>query len=246
MRWLARGAGAGDPPAGTAWLGPAEAARAAGLRFPKRRAEYLLARWTAKLALAERFGLPPEPGPLARIEVRNAPSGAPEVYLDGAPAQVAVSLSDRAGWAVCLVGPPAPAFGCDLELVEPRSPRFVADYFTPAERRLVDTAPAADRPVLANLVWSAKESALKALRTGLRLDTRSVEVRLPAGLDRPGWQPLAVRPAGAAELPGWWLRCDRFLLTTAGAGLTTPPVSIEDPPALAAALPRERRPGPPG
>jgi 4'-phosphopantetheinyl transferase len=222
------------------------------------------------LAIADLLGLPADAGSLARIEVRNAPSGAPEVDLDGDPAGVAVSLTDRAGWAVCAAGPAGPGFGCDLELIEPRSPQFVRDFLTGAEQRLVAAAAAADRPVVANLVWSAKESALKAMRTGLRQDTRSVEVRFPAGgapagsgpaAGGPagsagaapagggapaGWLPLAVRLTGGPELPGWWLRCGAFLLTVAGAGLAAPPVSIEDPPALATAAPRPGGPGSPG
>ena len=69
---------------------------------------------------------------LARIEVRHRSSGAPYVHLDGRPAAVDVSLSDRAGWAVCLVGPPGSAesgtLGIDLEVVEPRSDEFVTDF----------------------------------------------------------------------------------------------------------------------
>jgi len=81
-----------------------------------------------------------------------------------------------------LVGPPGRAIGCDLEIVEPRSDAFVEDFLTAAERSLVAGAPDEDaRHLLANLVWCGKESALKVLRTGLRRDTRSVEVSLPGG-----------------------------------------------------------------
>jgi len=54
------------------------------------------------------------------------------------------------------------------------------------------------RDLAATLIWSAKESALKALRTGLRADTRSVvvEVDVPRG-------ELSVTSADA-EMRGWW------------------------------------------
>ena len=68
----------------------------------------------------------------------------------------------------------SPAVGCDLELVEPRTPGFVADFLTAAEQQSVASRP--DPDAAANLIWSAKESALKVLQTGLRRDTRSVEV----------------------------------------------------------------------
>jgi 4'-phosphopantetheinyl transferase len=135
MRWLARGEAA--LPAGTDWLAPAEIARAAAMRYAKRRTEYLLSRLAAKHAVAAVVGRSTEPAALAAIEVRNAPSGAPYVLVDGAPPGLAVSISDRAGWAVCLVGTGSHDVGCDLELVEPRSPGFVRDFLTEAEQRYV-------------------------------------------------------------------------------------------------------------
>jgi 4'-phosphopantetheinyl transferase len=107
----------------------------------------------------------------SRVEVRHHVTGAPEAYMDGRPLDIGISLTDRAGWAECLLGDTAGRIGCDLELVDPRSAAFVRDYFTAAERAFVGADPLA-----ANLLWSAKESALKVLRTGLRRDTRTVEV----------------------------------------------------------------------
>jgi 4'-phosphopantetheinyl transferase len=212
------------------------------MRFTKRRTEYLLRRWTAKHAVAARLGLPVDHAELARIEVRNAASGAPEVWVDGEPAGLGISLTDRAGWGVCLVADRAGAVGCDLELVEPRSLAFVRDFLTEAEQRLVLAAGSeAGRQVVANVVWSAKESALKVLRTGLGRDTRSVEVSLdpqPGPDERTdGWAPLAVRSTEGAELGGWWCRQGAFLVTVACDTLTAPPVSIEDSPRIAAAEP---------
>ena len=63
-----------------------------------------------------------------------------------------VSMTDRADWAVCVVGPGDLAVGCDLELVEARTDAFVRDWFTPAERDLVFGAEPGERRLLANLV----------------------------------------------------------------------------------------------
>ena len=52
------------------------------------------------------------------------------VLVDGGEAGLDVSLTDRAGWAVCLVGSGFGRVGCDLEIVEPRSRGFVADFLT--------------------------------------------------------------------------------------------------------------------
>jgi 4'-phosphopantetheinyl transferase len=150
-------------------------------------------------------GLPADLVALSRIDVRNEPGGAPYLLVGGEPAGVDISLSDRSGWAVCVVAGGGPV-GCDLEIVEPRSRGFLRDYLAPPERAYVRHA--ADGDVAANLVWSAKESALKVLRTGLRRDARSVEVTIVDG--PPGqWSPLSVRTREGSELPGWWRRDGR-------------------------------------
>jgi 4'-phosphopantetheinyl transferase len=242
-------------PADLDWLTPGEAARLSGMRFTKRRNEYLLRRWAGKLAVAAVAGRTPEAGSLRRIALLNRPTGAPVAWLDGRPLGLEVSLTDRAGWAVCLVGDRASglgayeggdlpgdnggglpgdnggpvAVGVDLEIVEPRSPGFVRDYLTPAEQRYVGEQPDDDaRHAAANLVWSAKESALKVLQTGLRSDTRSVEVEIDHEPDGEGWSPLRVRgidgqALAGRVLPGWWRRDGVFLLTIAGDRPTPPP-----------------------
>ena len=54
--WLSQGME--DAPADDAWLSPVEAGYVSRLRFPKRRTEFRLGRWTAKQALALYLGLP--------------------------------------------------------------------------------------------------------------------------------------------------------------------------------------------
>ena len=238
-----------DVPDGDAWLTPVEAQRAASMRFTKRRTEYRLRRYAGKCAIAASIGLPQDPASLARIGVLNAPTGAPYVVLDDRRVGTDVSLTDRAGWAVCLVGPDLGAVGCDLEIVEPRSDGFVRDFLTPGEQALVAAAPGPDgRDALANLIWSAKESALKVLRTGLRADTRTVEVRVgdPGALGpggRSAWHRLQVGTV-IGPLPGWWRRDGDFVLTIvvgAGAGSAPPdpPQQLAGSADLAAAVPLE-------
>ncbi|HSB88129.1 MAG TPA: 4'-phosphopantetheinyl transferase superfamily protein [Ilumatobacteraceae bacterium] len=223
------------------WLAAGEARRVASMRFTKRRTEWLLARWTAKHALAAEVGLPDDPASLARIEVRTiiggAAQGAPEVFVDGAPRRIGISLTDRADWAVCVVGA-IDELGCDLELVESRSDRFVRDFFTPREQAAVADPPFdVSGDTVANLIWSAKESALKVLRTGLRRDTRSVEVGFPAERSSAGWRPLRVSTEEGRDLPGWWRQYSRFLLTVVTGSAVPPPRPLVDPPGLASAEP---------
>jgi len=150
MAGAGRASLAGVVPADPAWLTAGEAERAAGLRYTKRRTEYLLRRLAAKHAVAAAVGLSARPGgrpdaaTLAQIEIRNHPTGAPYVLLDGSPCGLEVSISDRAGWAVCLVSLDAAAVGCDLELVEPRSPGFLRDFLTDIEQGYVAAQPDRD------------------------------------------------------------------------------------------------------
>jgi 4'-phosphopantetheinyl transferase len=130
------------------------------------------------------------------------------------------------------------AVGCDLELVEPRSEAFVRDWLTPTEQEVVFGAERGEaRHLLANLVWSAKESALKVLETGLRRDTRSVEVNLVEPAGREEWARLVVRAEEGTAFPGWWRRYGDFLLTFAADADCDPPVSLEEPTRLADATP---------
>ena len=242
MRWLAVGEAA--IPEGDGWLSDQEAARAATMRFTKRRTEYRLRRLAGKRAVAAVLGRPVNPGSLASIEVLNRRGGAPYVVVDGNDAEMDVSLTDRAGWAVCLVGPEGElsggTLGVDLEAVEPRSRGFVADYLTAYEQAYVSGQgdPGSEGwDAAANLLWSAKESALKVLRVGLRADTRSVEVTLGDYVRPDGWSPLVVHARTGDRFPGWWRRDGVFLLTLASRQLTEPPTLLAGGDDLAAVEP---------
>ena len=227
--WLARGED--ELPAAADWLSAAERSRAGALRYTKRRTDFLLGRWTLKVAVARSLGWPGDHAVLARIEGRTAPTGAPLLYIDGLPADRGVSLTDRAGCAVCLIAERPVAVGCDVEIIEPRSAAFARDYLTQSEQRLVGAA-GADRHLAANLIWSAKESALKVLRTGLRRDTRSVEVDV-ADLGPPErtWSALRIRTAEGEAFPGWWRRSGSFLVTACwpGGGPAPEPLEARSP-----------------
>lgn len=241
VRWHSQGMS--DVPANDGWLSPGEARWVARMRFPKRRSEFRLGRWTAKQALALSLGRPrSRDEDLRAIEIDRAPDGAPSPLVEGRPAPAAISMTDRADQAVCVVGPPGTSLGCDLELVEPRSDSFVADYLTARERRIVDDATTEEeRHLLANLIWCGKESALKVLRTGLRRDTRSVEVAFPESPWVEEWAPLSVSPAERAvrpsPFPGWWRRWGAFLLTVVADRPFEPPRPLVEPPGLATAVP---------
>ena len=203
-----------DVPDGDSWLTPSE--REAQRRFvlPHRRAEWRLGRWTAKAAVSR--WLPPGAGPegggqgpdpsRVGIVARGPDDGYPLVEGLGERAP-RVSLSHRDGLAVACVAPASVPLGCDLERIEARPRRFASDWFGPAECEAVRRAPSGRRDELVTLIWSAKESALKATGDGLRIDTRSVLTEV-ADLRGPGhsWGRVRAEVPGHAGLHGWWRR----------------------------------------
>jgi 4'-phosphopantetheinyl transferase len=225
-----------DLPPHDDWLTPAEAERLRSFRFTKRREEARLGRWTAKRALAAALDLDDDVDVLRDLVIQNASDGAPEVFIANEPAGVRISMTDRADWAVCTVIEANVEVGCDLELVEPRSAAFVRDWFTEAERAEVMRRPD-DHDLLANLIWSAKESALKVLRTGLRRDTRSVEVTLLDTSTDDGWAPVRITTTDGHLFTGWWRRFGDFVLTFACATATAAPATLIRPSPLESAVP---------
>lgn len=194
-----------DAPPDDEWLSAREREYLSRLKFSKRRTDWRLGRWTAKRALSAYFNIPISAEALATIEVRPSASGAPEPFLADAAANATISLSHRCGIALCAVSLSGVNLGCDVELVEPRSPAFIGDYFAVEEQQALGKATVADRDRLTTLIWSGKESALKALHAGLRLDTRSVIVRWKEAHPVPnGWVPLQVRHTDEIVFDGWW------------------------------------------
>jgi 4'-phosphopantetheinyl transferase len=230
VKWLAAGLDA--VPEDDEWVDSGLAERLDRMPYTKRYSESRLARWAAKKAIALSLGVEPTGAALRSIVVINAADGAPEVRNTSLPFHIA--LTDRADWAVCMVATPPLRIGCDLEVVEPRSAAFLRDYFTAREQ--ADVAASGDPHVAANLIWSAKESALKVMRTGLRRDTRSIEVSLQK-VTVDGWQPLQIAEQSGRGFAGWWIRCGAFLLTCAADAPIDPPISLRDSAPLASARP---------
>jgi len=223
------------------WLGPAERQRAELLRAEKRRGDWLLGRLAAKrlvariLAEVVRMDLA-----LDAFDIVADHLGAPVVRLaDGGRLPVGVSISHSDGTAFCAAWADSGSglsVGADLEKIAPRSAAFVLDFFRPAEIEAWEALPAGpSRDAFATAIWSAKEAVLKALRLGLTVDTRSVEILLSdeeaaglPGLPRPdggGWKGFAaccspLVPGGDRALAGFWHEKDGFVMTVAIAGLS--------------------------
>ena len=247
--WLTQSLG--DVPLHDEWLSRGERTHLERLRFPKRRSQWRLGRWTAKCALLRvahaRSGWPSETIPsgvpktpqaertafeeFAKIDIRPAADGAPEIFVRDERLPIALSISHRDEIGMCVIGPLHCAVGCDVELIEHRSGAFIADFLALEEQRMVTQASAADRARISTLIWSAKESALKALRQGLRLDTRSVIVDLaPVAVrgDSPqAWHPLTVRyEESRRQFQGWWRQQGEYVQSVVAAPASGPPVAV--------------------
>lgn len=242
-----------DVPMTDDWLSDSESARLSELRFAKRRADWRLGRWTAKCAVAACLKLPADLPLLKRIEIIAASTGQPEVVLRESAETATISISHRNGIAICAVAVGNVMLGCDLELIEARSDAFIADYFTQEEQALVaQAAGERQRYLLVSLLWSAKESALKAMHVGLRADTRSVEVKMidPLGIQfgdvqgtaienvrtakhpsimRINWHPLRVDSAEGTMFRGWWRQSANILRTVVATPPPAPPIAMRSP-----------------
>lgn len=159
-----------DVPSHDEWLSHRERDVLGKLRVEKRRRDWRLGRWVARVAAARLVTL-------ENVDVLAAQDGAPEIPNHP---DIKLSLSHSHGLGMAAVTRAHSTIGCDVEFIEPRSRHFLESYFTPAEIAITRNAE------IANALWSAKESVLKAARVGLRSDPRDVEVTLTFG---DGWQP---------------------------------------------------------
>jgi 4'-phosphopantetheinyl transferase len=215
-----------------------ETAVLAGFKVLKRRQDWLLGRWTAKLLLQEIIDQ--ESGrsvPLDNIIILPGEDGAPRVTLSAAGTvsqpQFTLSISHSHGSSLCAaISRPDWPLGADIERIEARSVRFAADFFTAGEQAQVDAVGSEMYDTLVTAVWSAKEAALKAIRQGLRSDTRCVGCHFnvsreaaPFPISENGraspwhafqieWQHKADQEQQPA-LDGWWMVSGGFVHTLA-------------------------------
>lgn len=200
-------------------LTPVERRAAAALRLESRRRTFLAGRAVAHRALIALDPTLAEAADARRLSVLAAPDGAPDAWIDGRLLPLSVSISHRGSQVVAAASRLPVRVGIDVERLELRSPEFVADFLTPAEIGIVTAS--SDPDLASNLAWSAKEAVLKVRRTGLRRDTRSVEVYVPCDARRrDAWEPLAVRDLEVPEPVRAWWRTDGAYVTVVALGFS--------------------------
>jgi phosphopantetheinyl transferase (holo-ACP synthase) len=146
------------------------------------------------------------------ISILNETSGSPYVLVYGIRVPGVLSITHREGMACAAwVSDAAIKIGIDLEFVETKPDIFIHDYFTAEESQQV---------LAASLVWSVKESLLKALQTGLRVDTREVAVSISSFETSEQWK--SIRVSRCAKHTGFvnaaWRSIGDFVLTCAALG----------------------------
>jgi 4'-phosphopantetheinyl transferase len=219
-----------DVPPHRDWLSTDEVIRLEQFRMEKRRLDWRRGRWAGKCAVCRCLGLPDDSESLRRLEIRPAESGAPEVFLDDEPVPLTISISHRGHYAACAIAPAGAALGLDLEMIEPRQSAFLSDYFAAEEQEAMWKLGPQERWRLAALLWSAKESALKALRAGLRQDPRCFAVDDIAPLTHGAeWSALAVRQIGGSTFRGWWNGRGDRLRTVVSDPPSPPPTWLVGP-----------------
>jgi 4'-phosphopantetheinyl transferase len=221
LQWLTQDLS--EVPENENWLSEGERKQLAGMRFPKRRNDWKLGRWTAKRAISAcRFGDVTQD---SMLEIRAAADGAPEPFLNDEPAKFSISISHSHERSLCAVGPGGFRIGCDLEFLEPRENIFLKDYFTQEEITFVEHVESQDRSLASMLIWSAKESVLKILREGLRRDTRSVTIRSAGIQPAPShWSPWTGNCLQSSiTFHGWWRMLDGYIYTMASDHFTAVP-----------------------
>jgi 4'-phosphopantetheinyl transferase len=215
IRWMTQCLA--DVPRHNGWLTSGELEVLASKTVLKRRADWRLGRWTAKQALRAHHPERDSRPDYNEIEIRAAADGAPEVFLRGGRAPVTLSLTHSHGVAMCAVAEPGATIGCDAEYIEERSDALVTDYFAESERDIVCNTPPPQRPLVTTLIWSAKESVLKAMREGMRRDPRDVVIEFTPDELRGEWNAFVASYKKSGEaFHGWWRVSDTHVYTVAG------------------------------
>lgn len=158
-------------PAAVACLSDDEWERARRFVFARDRHRFVAAHAALRSTLAQQTGIPG-----ALLDFTLGAFGKP-VLIE--PAGLHFNLSHSQSVALIAISDGA-EIGVDVELLRPMpdAAALAADYFTAAEQRALASLPAEQRDRAFLVGWTCKEACLKAVGTGLGIDTRSFEAGL--------------------------------------------------------------------
>lgn len=149
-----------------------------GFSVEKRRREWLAGRLLAKKIVRSYIK---EQVPYHDISILNGENRCPFVRIEGGWESMnlpdfLISISHRKEYVFCAIGKKdsIKGLGIDVELIEKRNDSFINDYFTSKEKGYIEKSDNPIRDITA--IWSLKEAALKAMKVGLTVPAKSVEV----------------------------------------------------------------------
>ena len=152
--------------------------RIEGFGSAKRRREFALGRATARALLADHLAVAASDVPL-----HVAADGAPVIVGGPLHLSIAHAATDERTLAAAVVAP-GPV-GVDLEVIRPRRPDLYRFILHPDEYGLLDTLPHAHDAAQV-LLWTLKEAALKAMRTGFRTSPKKLRLTIEP-VERVAW-----------------------------------------------------------
>ena len=155
------------------YLDPTEIETYFAFKIPKRQKEWLAGRICVKQLYRQMMD---QNLALPSIRIERLPDGQPLLKVDGQSVGESISISHSYGWVAGAIDPLGQPIGIDLEKVERRDEAFLMDYFTANERNWIESSPDLIREQKSTLIWSCKESVLKALGKGLHIDPQRVEI----------------------------------------------------------------------
>jgi 4'-phosphopantetheinyl transferase len=220
----------GVPPEG--FLSTQETTIFNNLYSAKRRKDWLSGRWTSKKLIQTEIEKSGRCLSCPDISILAGRDGAPEVWLGEGDhqtrADLTLSISHSRGASFCAILQPGTIpLGADIEFIEPRTAGFTESYFTEEEKQIIRRASPGESDRLITAIWSGKEAALKAVRQGLRVDTRSLSCSFPSPMQSFAqdqttdcWHPFTIQWRNGSEFPalaGWWQVWQEYILTLVSA-----------------------------
>ncbi len=184
------------------WLHPSERQVYETFRFEKRKNDWLTGRWTAKNLLKDTWFNNLN---LEYIEIKAGENRAPFVYINNVLSKKNITISHSQGMAFCASSPEHISIGCDMEKIESRSPHFITDYYTDFEINKINSHPHTkySKETLFTIFWSAKESVMKVLRTGMKLHPHRLEVTSIAPNNHKGFRLMVKHADTGIKYYGW-------------------------------------------
>jgi 4'-phosphopantetheinyl transferase len=179
-------------------LSPDERVRAGRYQFEKDRRRFMATRGAMRTILGALLGLAPE-----RVAFRYGEQGKPALANARTGSPLYFNLSDSGDWAVLGITTDG-EIGVDIEALRPIPEiRSIAErFFSPTEETWLRALPLHEQPWAFHRMWTCKEAYLKAVGSGLSLDTQSfafdftVKPARLIGAD-PGWTMIEFTPAPA-------------------------------------------------